>query len=60
VNTEYERRFLFSVWDKENGDSRQTKSTEKLVRVIEKSPYAVVQPFGDEGTGWLGVIVCFL
>jgi hypothetical protein len=53
VNTEYERRFLFSVWDKEDGDSRQTKSTEKQVRSIEKSPYAVVRPFDGEGTGWL-------
>jgi len=35
---------------------RQTKSTEKQVRSIEKSPYAVVRPFGGEGTGLQSII----
>jgi hypothetical protein len=47
VNSEWERRFLFSVWDAGSG----TKVT-----IVDAHQHSIVRPFGGEGEGLQAIL----
>jgi hypothetical protein len=52
VNSEKERRIIFSVWDSGNeAVSRQKVKNENRVRLLAKGKDVVASEFGNEGTG---------
>lgn len=51
VNSETERRVLFSVWSPYQTDDPSTIPDEDRVKLIKKSDDVIINDFGDEGSG---------
>ena len=52
VNSDTERRIIFSVWDAgEQTDDRSKVRSENLVRLLAKGDSVITSGFGNEGTG---------
>ena len=58
MNSEVERRVLFSVWDAVDGEAATCVDKCDLVTKIDHHPDTTVQKFGGEGTGLQSIFKC--